>query len=682
MLHAEVALFEVLAKLRNDSREDEVLRIRLEVRDVDDVHGAVAEVSERQIAHRAVVGDQPAAARGDIGEAIAHFADRRDMVRAPRLGVLLLHSREQIAEPALEFSERLHAMCCGQVLRVGELLVNDALLDEIDERVGLRVDVVFVQRHLRVLEHFAKSPRERRDVVRERRVGPQRVQRVSLRGVRREVFDVLERLGGHAEALVQRAIGVVEFRRRLIEEAEIGALHVEAHGRHAPFLLGEVREDRREQPLDRARLGREARYAADVEVRRLRPEQKIRVEPHRRRRRARAIQPDRNARARSRREIRVHSQCDGDVFVAREMNSAHRHRLERFLGNVPEYGGRVQANLGAARWCARVSARFTVVAEHLVQRRLDVRVTEPLDDHAVHPGERAADGLRALDAHDGSDADRRIERRPEMEFVRSIGFPLSCDYAAENRQAMEDVRCKMEGLSGNVDVKDTAEACSRFQSSAFDLSSYIFHLPSSIAVPLPHRRPQILLAITYPVRHRAPATVRERDGRALGEHPARDFVGAVAAPRVARDFHAHQSKERIAAARIAEPEIPARDGGPARGTDLERRGARARVERGDDAERAAVGIQRAVRLHDADGERTLRRASSTGDPAIDEQRIPFGIAPRFGEFRFEFFAPPLHRGACEREQLHRMAWFDGIAGGERIDDLGVRAATSRTRRFR
>ena len=50
-------------------------------------------------------------------------------------------------------------------------------------------------------------------------------------------------VGGHAALLVQRAVVVVEL-ARLIEEAEVGALHVEAHRGDRALLLREVREDR------------------------------------------------------------------------------------------------------------------------------------------------------------------------------------------------------------------------------------------------------------------------------------------------------------------------------------------------------------------------------------------------------------------------------------------------------
>ena len=117
--------------------------------------------------------------------------------------------------------------------------------------------------------------------------------------VRREVLHVLERLGRHAALLVQRAVGVVDL-ARLVEEAEVRALHVEADRRDRSLLLGKVREDRREQPLDRARLRREPRHAGDVQVRRLGSDEEIGVEVDRRIGAAGAVDADRDAGARSR----------------------------------------------------------------------------------------------------------------------------------------------------------------------------------------------------------------------------------------------------------------------------------------------------------------------------------------------------------------------------------------------
>ena len=120
--------------------------------------------------------------------------------------------------------------------RVGEPLVEDVLLDEVDQRVGLGVDVVLVEQHLGVLEHLAQPPRERRDVVEQRLVAAQRVERHAVRLVRREVLHVLERLAAARRSCSYSARSRVVDLARLVEEAEVGALHVEAHRGDAALL--------------------------------------------------------------------------------------------------------------------------------------------------------------------------------------------------------------------------------------------------------------------------------------------------------------------------------------------------------------------------------------------------------------------------------------------------------------
>ena len=70
------------------------------------------------------------------------------------------------------------------------------------------------------------------------------------------------------------------------------------------------------------------------------------------------------------------------------------------------------------------------MAHHVVQRRLEIGVAESLDDDAVDVRDLPVHRVRAIDAHDRADADRRIERRPEMEFVRRVRLALRRDDAA------------------------------------------------------------------------------------------------------------------------------------------------------------------------------------------------------------------------------------------------------------
>ena len=74
--------------------------------------------------------------------------------------VLSLHRAQDVAKPALEVSERLHAVRGGEE-RIAEVLVHHALSNEVDEGVRLGVEVIAIQQHLGVLEHFPQPPCER-----------------------------------------------------------------------------------------------------------------------------------------------------------------------------------------------------------------------------------------------------------------------------------------------------------------------------------------------------------------------------------------------------------------------------------------------------------------------------------------------------------------------------------------
>ena len=113
----------------------------------------------------------------------------------------------------------------------------------------------------------------------------------------------------------RRARGLRRQRRRLVEEAEVRALHVEAERRHRPLVRRERLEDAGEEELHRARLGGQARHAGDVEVRRLGTEQEIGVEIHRGGQPGGAIGADRNAGATVAAGVAVHPERDAHVGV-------------------------------------------------------------------------------------------------------------------------------------------------------------------------------------------------------------------------------------------------------------------------------------------------------------------------------------------------------------------------------
>ena len=110
------------------------------------------------------------------------------------------------------------------------------------------------------------------------------------------------RAGGPSRAYCRRSSALSAA--GLIEEAEVGTLHVEAERRDAALVRGKGLEDAAQQELDRAGLGGEAGDAGDVEVRRLGAEQEVAVEVDRRLEPARRVEPDRDAGRRARRRCR------------------------------------------------------------------------------------------------------------------------------------------------------------------------------------------------------------------------------------------------------------------------------------------------------------------------------------------------------------------------------------------
>ena len=125
-------------------------------------------------------------------------------------------------------------------------------------------------------------------------MSPQRVQVHAVRLEGGVVLHVGERLGAQTQLLVQPPV-VLRERRRLIQEAEVRSLDVEADGGHRSLVRGKGLEDARQEELDGARLCREAGYAGDVEVGRLRSQEKVTVEIDRRFQPAGGIEADRDS---------------------------------------------------------------------------------------------------------------------------------------------------------------------------------------------------------------------------------------------------------------------------------------------------------------------------------------------------------------------------------------------------
>ena len=301
--------------------------------------------------------------------------------------------------------------------------------------------------------------------------------------------------------------------------------------------------------------------------------------------------------ARSFLEIAVHAQRDGDVVVVGEKHRAHRHRLQRLLGHAAAAPPRCRGESRRARVDReRRAARRAVVAEHVVQRRLQIGVAESLDDDSVDLGNLSVHRMRAFDAHDRPDADRRVERRPEMEFVRRVRLALGRDDAAEWRSTLT----MTESRSCSAVIKRSAS----------------------------HHRSQEFLAVTNAVHHLVPPRVGQRDRRAPRRESDRDTSSARAIERVSRRACGSAISTRT------NPHIGSCPTGSRR-----RRYQLATVVRFGDVTRntldrsparrpnttssaIALGVQRAMALHDADDAIARRAiAIARADSAVDEQRL-------------------------------------------------------------
>jgi hypothetical protein len=80
-------------------------------------------------------------------------------------------------------------------------------------------------------------------------------------------------------------------------------------------------------------------------VRRLRPEQKVGIEVYDRVGGTSAIDAHGDSSVRAFTQIPVHSQRRRDVRLFSEKHLAHRHRLQRLLGNLAQHGSCVEPYL-------------------------------------------------------------------------------------------------------------------------------------------------------------------------------------------------------------------------------------------------------------------------------------------------------------------------------------------------
>ena len=250
--------------------------------------------------------------------------------------------------------------------RLLEVLAHHPLADEIDERIRLRVEIVLVEEHLGELQHLPEPPRERRHAVGERGMRAQCVEGEAAGREGREVAHVLKRRRRHAEQLIHLAIARIEP-ARLIEKTEIRPLHVEAHRGDGPAMGREVRENRLQQPFDGAGLGGESRDTGDVQVRRFRPHQEIRVEIHGRPHAAGAVHAHGKTGGGLAGHVRIHAQRHGHIGVVGEIHGTQWYGLQRLLGDVAQHRRRIQPDLGPVGVCERPVGRPPIVTEDIVK---------------------------------------------------------------------------------------------------------------------------------------------------------------------------------------------------------------------------------------------------------------------------------------------------------------------------
>jgi hypothetical protein len=79
----------------------------------------------------------------------------------------------------------------------------------------------------------------------------------------------------------------------------------------------------------------------------------------------------------------------------------------------------------------RLRDRDAICTDDVMQRREQIRVTQPIGDDTVDVRQLAVYGMRAIDAHDRTDPNGRVECGPEVKLVRRVGAALSGDHAAQ-----------------------------------------------------------------------------------------------------------------------------------------------------------------------------------------------------------------------------------------------------------
>src|SRR5712671_5847220 len=166
-------------------------------------------------------------------------------------------------------------------------------------------------------------------------------------------------------------------------------------------------------------------------MRRLGPEQKIRVEINDGFGSTGAVDTDWNSGVGSFAQVAIHPQCHLNVCFLGEKDLTHWYRLQWFLRYLAQNCRGIEADFRALGRSVASTRRQTVVAEDVVHGSLEIGVAKPLDNDSVDVRDLPVHRVCAIDAYDRPDSDGRIDRRPEMEFVGSIGLPFRRNDAAK-----------------------------------------------------------------------------------------------------------------------------------------------------------------------------------------------------------------------------------------------------------
>jgi hypothetical protein len=428
VINPKISPLQVLAQLGNHAGKDQILRQWVEPGHVDDLHAAVFKPAPGQVIGDSIIGDQALGTGADVAKPVAHLSDGGNVMRLPDLAPLSqpFHIVKDPPEEVLEVGKRLDRKGPGPEGLIQVFTPDHSLSKKIDEGVGLGIDVVPIEDHLGIVQHFTEPPDQGLGIGSQRLVSAQRVEIDAVRLERSVVLHVLEGFWGEAEAGVLAKVFSAQV-GRLVEKTEVGAFYIEADRGHSPPMRGEALKNAAQQKLDRTGLGREPGHPGDIEMGGLGTQKKIAVEIYRCFQASSSVESDWNSSGLRVGRVTVHPKRKEHIRVGRHPDRAQGNGLERLLRNLPEYRGRVQADLGQLGRCSWTSG-ITPGPQSGLERRGPIGVRNAVSDHPV-------DGPTVLLHPDyGSDAYRRVLRGPEMELVGCRGLKLGRDHPPDRER--------------------------------------------------------------------------------------------------------------------------------------------------------------------------------------------------------------------------------------------------------